>query len=459
MKISRRKEEEQENLLRSIAGKISQTRLKKKIRGVSMVKVVIVNTTNFDNKGSMGRLEGMISCLEQTIPNAQITVLHRYYKKDKDSLVKKLMEEHQNIEIKEHPWFRETNSTILTAIKSIVHFCFLATLCKIFSKLGLPPKDELHQCDVIVDLNLIEPDESIYFTMTIGNFFALLNTWYATMCGKPVTVCSATIGPYRSRFLRRLAKYVLNKVDIITLREEYSQNYLSTLGVTKPRIYLSADLAFLLKPTDTERVLTILESMNINTNEKPVVGIAPTAVMHPHFKEKQYIHLMAELSDYLVEDLNATIIYIIHTYQDKQIADRIYQQIKKKDRVRILPNLSASVIKGVIGMCDIFICSRFHALVASTSLGVPSLGIVAYSRNKFHGIIGKMMRMEDYLLDVDDEFEYDAFLTELKSKVDDLLMNKDLIAKELKEQAKKVREQTLLNGKLIKKLMDSSLLA
>jgi hypothetical protein len=84
---------------------------------------------------------------------------------------------------------------------------------------------------------------------------------------------------------------------------------------------------------------------------------------------------------------------------------------------------------------------------------------VAYSRNKFHGIIGKMMGMEDYLLDVDDEFEYDAFLAELKSKVDDLLMNKDLIAKELKEQAKKVREQTLLNGKLIKELMESSLLS
>lgn len=83
------------------------------------------------------------------------------------------------------------------------------------------------------------------------------------MINKPVMVCSATIGPYQGRFLRRLASYVLNKTDIITLREEYSQNYLSTLGVTKPRIYLSADLAFLLEPADSGRILTILESENI----------------------------------------------------------------------------------------------------------------------------------------------------------------------------------------------------
>lgn len=424
-----------------------------------MTKLVIVNTTHFANKGSMGRIKGMICCLEQTIPQAQITILHRYYKKDKDILVKQLIEEHPNLEVKEHPWFREYNSNIVTAMSSLVRFCLSATWRNIFRKLCLPLEDELQRCDVIVDLNLIEPSEGVYFTMTMGNFFALFNTWYATMTGKKVMVCSATIGPYQGRFLRRFAKYVLNKVDIITLREEYSQNYLSTLGVTKPRIYLSADLAFLLKPADTDRLLAILESENITTEDKPIIGIAPTAVMHPLFKQQQYIQLMAKLSDYLIDNLNATIIYITHTYQDEPIIESIFQQVKNKDKVRILPSLSASEIKGVIGSCDIFICSRFHALVASTSLGVPSLGIVAYSRNKFHGIIGKMMGMEDYLLDVDDEFEYDAFLAELKSKVDDLLMNKDLIAKELKEQAKKVREQTLLNGKLIKELMESSLLS
>ena len=424
-----------------------------------MTKVVIMNTTHFANKGSMGRIEGMISCLEQTIPHVQITILHRYYKKDKDRLGKQLLDEHPNLKLKEHPWFRETSSNILTAVTSLVRFCVSATWRNISRKLGMPLKDELQQCDAIVDLNLIEPNEGIYVGMTVGNFFALFDTWYATMTGKPVMVCSATIGPYQGRFLRRLASYVLNRADIITLREEYSQNYLSTLGVTKPRIYLSADLAFLLKPADTKSILTILESMNINTDDKPVVGIAPTAMMHPLFKQQQYVQLMAELSDYLIEDLNATIIYIAHTYQDNLITESIYQKVKNKHKGGILPVLSASEIKGVIGMCDIFICSRFHALVASTSLAVPSIGIVAYSRGKFHGIIGEMMGQENYLIDVGNEFEYHTFSTELKSKVSDLLINRNLITENLKDRTEIAKEHALFNGELIKELVDSSSLS
>ena len=428
-----------------------------------MNKVVILNTTHFANKGSMGRIEGMIRCLNETIPRSRITILHRYYKQDKDSLAMQLLEKYQNLEVEEHPWFRERNSNVLTAMSSLVSFCFSATTRSIFYKLGLSLNDDLKQYDAIVDLNLIEPDkltDKYDLVSAAGNFLALLNVWYATLTKKPVIVCSATIGPYQSKFSRQVAKHVLNKVNIITLREDYSRDYLQSIGVDKPDIYLTADLAFLLEPPNMEKIPTILENINITSEDRPLVGIAPTAMMHSALKQPQYIRLIAELSDFIIEDLNATIIYITNTYQDEPITQKTYQKVKNKHKVKILPfNVSASETKGIVGSCDIFICSRFHALVASTSLGVPSLGIVAYSRNKFHGIIGKMMGMEDYLFDVDDEFEYDAFLAELKSKVNDLLMNKDLIAKELKEQAKKVREQTLLNGKLIKELMDSSLLA
>ena len=426
-------------------------------------KVLIPNITHFANKGSMGRIEGMLRCLEETLPGCKVTILHRYYKQDKDGLGKRLREKYPRLELKKHPWYRESNLNVLTALGSFARFCFFVVFGRLFPKLLMSSTDNFDKHDVIVDLNLIEPDkftDEYALTSAAGTFLALLNLWYATMARIPVIVCSATIGPYQSKFLRRVAKHVLNKVNIITLREEYSRDYLQNLGVDKPDIYLSADLAFLMEPPNKEKIPQMLEGMYITSEDRPLVGIAPTAMMHSALKQPQYIQLIAELTDFLIEDLNATIIYVANTYQDRPITQNIYEKVKNKHKVRILPfNVSASETKGIIGICDVFICSRFHALVASTSLAVPSLGIVAYSRNKFHGIIGKMMGLEDYLLDVDDEFEYDAFLAELKSKVDDLLMNKDLIAKELKEQAKKVREQTLLNGKLIKELMESSLLS
>ncbi len=426
-----------------------------------MTRVAIVNTTYLDNKGSMGRMEGMINCLVESMPDAHITLLHRYYKQDRDIFVKQLIEEHPNLEVKEHPWFREANLNLLTAVGSLARFGFSVSgraLYNLLRKLGLPFKNGYQRYNVIVDLNLIEPDRPTGGADLIsiaGTFFAFFNTWHTTMIGKPVIVCSATIGPYRSRILRRLAKHVLNKVDIITLREEHSQSYLELLGVNKARVYLSADLAFLLEPANTERISTMLQSSNLTPDVKPLVGIAPVAAMHPLLGQPQYTQLMAELSDFLIEDLNATIVYITHTYQDKPITEGVYQQVKNKGRVRIIPNLSASETKGIIGMCDIFICSRFHALVASTSLSIPSLGIVTYSRDKFHGIIGEMMGQENYLVDVDDGVEYDAFLAELKLKVKDLWKNRNSIAENLKERAKIAKEQVLLNGKLIRELLDS----
>ena len=424
-------------------------------------KVLILNITHFANKGSMGRIEGMLRCLEETLPGCEVTILHRYYKQDKDSLGKWLREKYPRLELKKHPWYRESNLNILTALGSFARFCFFAVFCRLFPNLWTSSTDNFDKHDVIVDLNLIEPDrltDEYDLISTAGNLFALLNIWYATMTKKPVIVCSATIGPYKNKFLRRVAKHVLNKVNIITLREEYSQDYLQSLGVDKPDIYLSADLAFLMEPPNKEKIPLMLESMNITLDDRPLVGIAPTAMMHSALKQPQYIQLIAELTDFLIEDLNATIIYVTNTYQDAPITQNIYQKVKNKHKVRILPfNVSASETKGIIGICDVFICSRFHALVASTSLAVPSLGIVAYSQNKFHGIVGKMMGQEDYLLDVDDAFEYKAFLVELKSKAKDLWMNQNLVTENLKERTKIVRERTLLNGMLIKELIGSAL--
>lgn len=417
-----------------------------------MKNIIILNTTHFANKGSMGRIEGLIRCLEETIPDSNITILHRYYTTDRNTLTNKLLSDYPGIVVKEHPWYRESSTNISTAFLSVARLCFSIINHSIFQR-GYSS----FNCDAVVDLNLIEPDKfTTEFSLTsfIGNTLTLLNIWYAKkIIGKPVMVCSATIGPYYNKILVKLAKHVLNNVDLITLREAYSRDILQSLGVNKPPIYVTADLAFLLKAKGIENKSAILE----NTGDGPIIGIVPTEMMHPLLKEQQYIQLIAEISDYLINKFNATIIYISHTFQDNLITENIYKKVGNKSSVRIVsPDLSASETKGIIGLCNLFICSRFHALVASTSLSIPSITIVAYSKNKFHGIIGKMMGQENYILDINDDFEYNTFLRGLKLRIDDLIMNKDSIIEELDENAKKAKDQTLLNGVLLNELIENS---
>jgi colanic acid/amylovoran biosynthesis protein len=178
-------------------------------------------------------------------------------------------------------------------------------------------------------------------------------------------------------------------------------------------------------------------------------------MMDPSLPREEYIEFMADISEYLISNKGATIIYIAHTYQDRDITEAVYKEINNKEQAKILPfELSAEETKGVIGLCDLFICSRFHALVASTSLGIPTIGIVAYSRNKFHGIIGNMMGQEEYLIDIDSNFEYNAYFKKLKGKINEILKNQNSVSDELKERYKFARKQTLLNGELIKEMID-----
>ena len=64
---------------------------------------------------------------------------------------------------------------------------------------------------------------------------------------------------------------------------------------------------------------------------------------------------------------------------------------------------------------------------------------------------------EDYLIDIKNGLEYHLFLEELKSKVDELWINRDSLAKILKERILIVREKVLINSKLIKNIIDAEL--
>ena len=415
------------------------------------MKIAILDTNSFHNKGSVGRLEGMITCLKETIPGCNITVMHRYYDMDKVDLENKLLKLYPDIELKAHPWYNEKGSKAFTAISFMINL-FYNAIKNNFNK------TELSDYDIIVDLNLIEPDrlaDEDNIIDIIGVYFVFFNIFAASLTRSSFVVCSATVGPYKSKLLRKIAKISLNKSDLITFREKYSYNYTTkNLQIDNPKMVLTADLAFLMESPSEDKIEKIVESLNIdNYKSKLLIGIAPTAMMNSSLPKPEYIGLILELSDYVVNELNANIIYIANTYQDIPIVQDIYKLFNQKEFCKIIPfDLSASETKGIISKCDVFICSRFHALVASTSLYVPSLGIVAYSYNKFHGILGEMMDMDDYLLNIDQNFEYDTFFNKLKLKTAELIVNNENISDNLKKQEKIVRDQVLSNGNLIKEL-------
>jgi len=87
-----------------------------------------------------------------------------------------------------------------------------------------------------------------------------------------------------------------------------------------------------------------------------------------------------------------------------------------------------------------------HATIASTSMFVPTVGI-AYS-HKMHGIIGEMLGLEDYIIDLED-LNHEILI----EKVMEAWKNSERIVEHLKKTIPRVKERALKNGEALKEVI------
>jgi len=279
------------------------------------------------------------------------------------------------------------------------------------------------------------------------------------MLGEKVAIYSQSIGPFK-KITMPLARLCLNRADLIVVRENVTKNYLKDIGVNNPSMYLAAEIAFLLEPAPRQKVREIILKENINANKKngPLIGIGASALIYRAFKSKNnvYVALMAKIADYLVEKLNAQVVFISHViipskysyYDDRFVAEKIYQLARNKNRIKIIKgDYSPEELKGIIGRCDLFIGARMHSNIASTSMHVPTIAL-AWS-HKYHGIMG-MLEQEKYVCDIGT-----TTFNELVSKINDVWSNRAEIRKKLTSKTRELEESALYSGRLVKRLIDS----
>jgi len=350
-----------------------------------------------------------------------------------------------------HFWYRERKSQIRTLLHSTFPFLRASMACAIsgvLHRIGLASNGPFTRYDAIIDLNSDSLNE---YYGGLYPLFALANVAMAKMSGKPVIVSPCSIGEFKNLLLRCLARTVLDHVEVVMVRDETSRNNLAVLGVTKPRIVLSADLAFLMKPKVSPH---LEEELGVNQisrkNRNPLVGITPSGIMHHYAfpeedhdltqKYEEYISCMAEITDFIVQELKANVILIPHSLSergelasfsdedDRIHCERIHALVKNKQTVTYIKgNYSAQEIKWLIGACEMFIGCRMHSTIASTSICVPTIA-VAYGQ-KFEGIIGNMVGQSDQIVRID--IDRQSFLSQMRSKIVMTWANKDMLRNDL----------------------------
>lgn len=275
---------------------------------------------------------------------------------------------------------------------------------------------------------------------------------YKILLKKPYIIYAQSLGPFNNIITRTIAKYCFNKVDLLIIREKYTENCLNKLKINN--YILGADPAFLLEKARKDKVIEILENEKIPINEKPKIGINVSDLMYQLYKNQdrsaKYIEITAKFIDYIIDNYNANVILTPHAlndnFDDRTVSYLVYAKIKNKGSTYVIDgDYSPEEIKGIIGEFDIFIGARMHATIASTSCYVPTIGI-AYS-HKMHGIIGEMLGLENYVIDMDD-LTYEILL----KKFIEVWENRYDIQSKLKKVMLEVKNKSMKNAELIKNL-------
>jgi polysaccharide pyruvyl transferase WcaK-like protein len=341
-------------------------------------------------------------------------------------------------------------------------YLFFMALYKIFGLNALKiMKKEIWKEYGESDLIIIGHDGTFSGLFGVLPFLHLYSLFVAKLLRKTIIIYAGSVEVFKYKLLLIIAKFILNRVDLVTLRDERSYEYVQDIGIDMTHVHLTTDLAYISPLAPLKRVKEIMSQEHIDESDEPVIGITVTreicrlAFSDIENTEKRYqksIKLFSQVVDYLTNTLNATVIFIPHCIgpseelDDRIVASDIYQLVENKNGVKVIAKeCTPSELKGLIGQSDLFIGERLHSVVGSVLMHVPSIAILYPSpRNKIlSGVLD-----ERWLCDI----KIVNFNT-LTSKIDEIWSEREKIQKDLASKVDAVKKRALLNGELLKDIL------
>ncbi|BCV20134.1 polysaccharide pyruvyl transferase CsaB [Moorella sp. Hama-1] len=191
----------------------------------------------------------------------------------------------------------------------------------------------------------------------------------ARLWRKPVVIYAQGLGPLQRRWSRWLTGRVLNKVQLITLRDSESRQLLEELGVRHPPVYVTADPVLGLDPgaMDLQPGFAKWEQLELTG---PVVGISVRS--WPGAGECW--PSLARVADDLVAGGWQVLFLPLHFPADvdacRQVARLMHNPV-----VILKENLDLPTLMGLTGRLQFLIGMRLHALILAAVMGVPFLAL------------------------------------------------------------------------------------
>lgn len=219
---------------------------------------------------------------------------------------------------------------------------------------------------------LISGGGSLLQNVTSGRslYYYLAIIFFALLFGRKVMLYAQGIGPIRGVLAHKLMNLILNRVDLITVRDRGSLEELSRLKINRPEIFCTADPVLAIKPVPLDLGEKIL-ARHSTTRTGKFIGVAIR-----HWLDWEYFrHELASALDRLSEETAAQIIFLPMKFPEDINAAQSTAALMKSPVTVLDEEFTTQEILSLVGCMDVLIGVRLHALIFAGVMGVPMLGI------------------------------------------------------------------------------------
>ncbi len=190
----------------------------------------------------------------------------------------------------------------------------------------------------------------------------------AKRMGKKVMFYGNGFGPITKQANKKISKYILDKVDVITVRDHHSKELIQALGVKK-NIQITADVAFGMELPTQDKIERLFKEEGLDDSKK-LIGISIR-----NWKEHEaYKKTIAKAADYLQKN-NYQVVFIPMQYPDDlNISNNVAEMMETKPKI-ITNQYSPDELLAIISGMELMVGMRLHALIFAAIADVPMVGL------------------------------------------------------------------------------------
>jgi colanic acid/amylovoran biosynthesis protein len=418
------------------------------------LKILISDCHCSSNRGDAAILEGVRSSLERVFTDPDIMVLSTY----PDS-VQRL----NDLKAVKQPLLPFRFWDFLSNIRFIYSLLGASCLRKGRKIPAIESVLEKTGLSVYLDADLVISTggsfiNDFYAPANLGRLFDL---YFAKLLGKKVALYAQSIGPLYKMPCRWIARYILNRMDIITLRDECSKKILKSIGVSNPPIVVTADAAFAMSLEEKTSIQESgKEAFDLNEVRGFKVSISLRKWLYRAAPDShcRYLNAIAGLADWLIEEKNATVVFAStctdfagYNMDDRVVASEVIRRMKCKTKN------TCFVLEGdyrpqelvlIMGQMDLHVGTRMHSNILAMLGGTPSVAI-GYEFKTLSMM--ESLGLEEYVVDIK-EIDRDR----IKEKVAEAILNIEDIKKQLKNKLPEIISRADSTARIIKDAVNIS---